>query len=177
MAIPALSAAATTSSSRIDPPGWITATAPASIATSRPSAKGKNASDATTDPLCGDCPSHDVWPSDLPFVRQDSSCQPGSSARHQSLRTRRPLHKLSRLILHAWQFSMRSAYPLAGHQLAYFVTMVKSASVSCHYPGSEPDSRQGRISPAAPRQLGLASVRSEEPEDWFLLLKRKAHRR
>ena len=33
MAIPASSAALMTSSSRIDPPGWITAVAPASIAT------------------------------------------------------------------------------------------------------------------------------------------------
>ena len=45
------SAALITSSSRIEPPGWITAVAPASIATSRPSANGKNASDATTEPL------------------------------------------------------------------------------------------------------------------------------
>ncbi len=39
-----------TSSSRIEPPGWITAVAPASIAASRPSANGKNASEATTEP-------------------------------------------------------------------------------------------------------------------------------
>ena len=45
------SAASITSSSRIEPPGWITAVAPASIATSRPSANGKNASEATTEPL------------------------------------------------------------------------------------------------------------------------------
>ena len=44
------SAARITSSSRIEPPGWITALAPASMATSRPSANGKNASDATTEP-------------------------------------------------------------------------------------------------------------------------------
>ena len=40
-----------TSSSRIDPPGWITAVAPASMQASMPSANGKNASDATTEPL------------------------------------------------------------------------------------------------------------------------------
>ena len=39
-----------TSSSRIEPPGWITAVAPASIAASSPSANGKNASEATTEP-------------------------------------------------------------------------------------------------------------------------------
>ena len=50
MASPALSAAAITSSSRCDPPGWITAVAPASMATSNPSAKGKKASEATTEP-------------------------------------------------------------------------------------------------------------------------------
>src|SRR5919112_1894365 len=49
--MPCSSAALMTSSSRIEPPGWITAVAPASIATSSPSAKGKNASEATTDPL------------------------------------------------------------------------------------------------------------------------------
>ena len=51
MARPASSAALITSSSRIEPPGWITAVAPASAAASRPSAKGKKASDATTEPL------------------------------------------------------------------------------------------------------------------------------
>ena len=50
IARPAASAAAMTSSSRIDPPGWITAVAPASAAVSRPSANGKNASDATAEP-------------------------------------------------------------------------------------------------------------------------------
>src|SRR6188474_722154 len=49
--MPCSSAALITSSSRIEPPGWITAVAPASIATSKPSANGKNASDATTKPL------------------------------------------------------------------------------------------------------------------------------
>ena len=55
MAMPASSAALITSSSRIEPPGWITAVAPASIATSRPSANGKKASDATTEPLVSGC--------------------------------------------------------------------------------------------------------------------------
>ena len=50
MARPASSAAAITSSSRSDPPGWITAVAPASAAASSPSAKGKKASEATTEP-------------------------------------------------------------------------------------------------------------------------------
>ncbi len=51
MAIPAASAAAITSSSRIEPPGWITAVAPASIAATSPSANGKKASEATTEPF------------------------------------------------------------------------------------------------------------------------------
>ena len=51
MAMPWSSAALMTSSSRIEPPGWITAVAPASMQASMPSAKGKNASDATTEPL------------------------------------------------------------------------------------------------------------------------------
>ena len=50
MARPRSSAAAITSSSRIEPPGWMTAVAPASAAASRPSAKGKKASEATTEP-------------------------------------------------------------------------------------------------------------------------------
>jgi hypothetical protein len=54
IAIPAASATAITSASRIEPPGWMTAVAPASIAASRPSAKGKKASEATTEPMvCG----------------------------------------------------------------------------------------------------------------------------
>jgi glutamate dehydrogenase len=51
IARPASSAAAITSLSRIEPPGWITAVAPAAAAASRPSAKGKKASEATTEPL------------------------------------------------------------------------------------------------------------------------------
>ena len=43
-------AAATTSSSRTDPPGWTTARTPASSSTCSPSANGKNASDAATEP-------------------------------------------------------------------------------------------------------------------------------
>ena len=50
IASPASFAAAMTSSSRIDPPGWITAVAPASAAASSPSANGKKASDATAEP-------------------------------------------------------------------------------------------------------------------------------
>ena len=50
MARPALSAAAITSASRIEPPGWITAVAPASAITCSPSGNGKNASDAATEP-------------------------------------------------------------------------------------------------------------------------------
>ena len=54
MARPRSSAAAITSSSRIEPPGWMTAVTPASAAAIRPSAKGKKASEATTEPLASD---------------------------------------------------------------------------------------------------------------------------
>ena len=50
IATSASSATAITSASRTDPPGWITAVAPASIVAMRPSAKGKKASEATTEP-------------------------------------------------------------------------------------------------------------------------------
>ena len=50
IATPRSFAAAITSSSRIDPPGWITHAAPASMTTSRPSRNGKNASLATAEP-------------------------------------------------------------------------------------------------------------------------------
>ena len=50
IAAPASSQAAITSESRTDPPGWTSAVAPASIASWGPSGKGKNASEATTDP-------------------------------------------------------------------------------------------------------------------------------
>ena len=50
MASPASSAAAITSASRIAPPGWITAVAPASAIACNPSGKGKKASDAATEP-------------------------------------------------------------------------------------------------------------------------------
>ncbi len=61
MAMPALSAAAMTSLSRIEPPGWITAVAPAAMIASSPSANGKNASDAAT----------------LPWVRLPAPRRPG----------------------------------------------------------------------------------------------------
>src|SRR5690606_4077830 len=50
MAMPCSSAAAITSASRIEPPGWITALMPASAAASMPSRNGKNASEAITEP-------------------------------------------------------------------------------------------------------------------------------
>ena len=55
IASPASSAAAITSSSRIEPPGWITAVAPASTAASSPSANGKKASEATAEPIVRGC--------------------------------------------------------------------------------------------------------------------------
>ncbi len=51
IAISFSSAAAITSSSRIDPPGCITAVIPTLAALSSPSLNGKNASDAITEPL------------------------------------------------------------------------------------------------------------------------------
>ena len=51
MARPRSSAAAMTSSSRRLPPGWMIAVTPAPAAARRPSAKGKKASEATTEPL------------------------------------------------------------------------------------------------------------------------------
>ena len=50
IAIPASSAAAMVSSSRIEPPGWIIHLIPAFAALSIPSRNGKNASDAITAP-------------------------------------------------------------------------------------------------------------------------------
>src|SRR3989454_586611 len=50
MATPCASAARMTSWSRVLPPGWMTAVAPAAIASSSPSAKGKKASLARTEP-------------------------------------------------------------------------------------------------------------------------------
>ena len=58
--IPAASAAAITLSSALEPPGWITAVAPASISAASPSAKGKNASEAATDPMVRGA-SHPWW--------------------------------------------------------------------------------------------------------------------
>src|SRR4029077_10759995 len=49
-AIPRASAAASTSSSPLEPPGWITAVTPASPATSSASGNGKKASEAITAP-------------------------------------------------------------------------------------------------------------------------------
>ena len=55
IARPFSSAASITSLSRIEPPGWMIAVAPASAAANRPSAKGKKASEATTLPIAGLC--------------------------------------------------------------------------------------------------------------------------
>ena len=48
--MPCSSAAAITSASRMLPPGWMIAVAPAAATTSTPSRNGKNASEATTEP-------------------------------------------------------------------------------------------------------------------------------
>src|SRR5690606_13564211 len=50
MDMPCSSAAAITSASRMEPPGWITAAMPAAAAASMPSRKGKKASEAITEP-------------------------------------------------------------------------------------------------------------------------------
>ena len=50
IARPSLSAAPITSSSLTEPPGWMTAVAPAFATASRPSGKGKKASEAATVP-------------------------------------------------------------------------------------------------------------------------------
>src|ERR1019366_9776970 len=50
MAVPRSSAAATTSASRTEPPGWTTTATPAEARTSSPSRKGKKASLAATAP-------------------------------------------------------------------------------------------------------------------------------
>src|SRR5215211_5312085 len=50
IAAPARSTASTTSESRFDPPGWMTAAIPSSSANLGPSANGKNASDASAAP-------------------------------------------------------------------------------------------------------------------------------
>src|SRR6266704_2822148 len=55
IASPSRSAAAMTSVSRTEPPGWITAVAPALAASSTPSGNGKKASEATTVPTSEDC--------------------------------------------------------------------------------------------------------------------------
>ena len=68
IASPASSAAAITSSSRIEPPGWITAVAPASTAASRPSAKGKNASEATAQPTVRGSAQPDVSAASVAFI-------------------------------------------------------------------------------------------------------------
>ena len=79
IASPAASAASITSASRTEPPGWITARAPAATISSSPSANGKNASDATT--LAPSSPasailraailelsSRFIWPAPMPTV-------------------------------------------------------------------------------------------------------------
>ena len=50
IATPAALHASITSGSRREPPGWITAVTPASIAASTPSANGKKASEASAEP-------------------------------------------------------------------------------------------------------------------------------
>ena len=73
-------AASTTSSSRIEPPGWIAARAPCSAAATSPSANGKNASEATTQPsnanpdffpymtATSDESMRLIWPAPMPIV-------------------------------------------------------------------------------------------------------------
>ena len=78
MAMPSLLAAAITSWSRTEPPGWITAVAPAFPASSTPSGKGKNASDATTLPTSGSLVGRGLDHRD--FHRVDAAHLPGADA-------------------------------------------------------------------------------------------------
>src|SRR6266511_3309664 len=76
-AMPRASAAASTSSSRTDPPGWITAVTPAWAATSMASGNGKNASLAIAAPLARspafrtaihEASTRDICPAPIPTV-------------------------------------------------------------------------------------------------------------
>ena len=84
IARPCSSAAAITSASRTEPPGWTTAVAPAAATASRPSRNGKNASDAATEPASG----RDRLP--RPRVRRPSSPRPSPRRRGSSGRRRWP---------------------------------------------------------------------------------------
>ena len=87
IATPAASAAAITSASRSEPPGWMTAVAPASIAATRPSANGKNASEATTEPVVAGAPAR-RRPS--PSARRRARNRRATSAPRRRRPSRRP---------------------------------------------------------------------------------------
>ena len=81
IAMPRASAAAMTSASFTEPPGWMAQVAPASAAASRPSGKGKKASDAMAEPCSESLASpafqtamreesmRDIWPAPTLRVR------------------------------------------------------------------------------------------------------------
>ena len=78
IAIPAASAAAIVSTSRIEPPGWMIAVAPAFAISCTPSANGKNASEPTEEPFTSSCAfitavftdsTRLVWPPPMAVVR------------------------------------------------------------------------------------------------------------
>ena len=110
MVTPAALAVSITSSSRIEPPGCTTARTPASRRTCRPSAKGKNASDAATAPRARSLPSPPrvfarsteslqestrfTWPMPIPTAAPLSASRIAldlgeRSARHANSRSRR----------------------------------------------------------------------------------------
>ena len=129
MAIPALSAAAITSLSRTEPPGWITAVAPAAMAASSPSAKGKKASEATTEPLAR-APEAGGLGRFLGLQRGDArGCRRGSSGRRRCRPWRRPSHRRWRSTSRAWRRGRRRADPAISRSVgARLVTTFRSPS-------------------------------------------------
>src|SRR6266508_2710299 len=86
-AMPRASAAASTSSSRTDPPGWITAVTPAWAATSRASGNGKNASVAPS--LANTMAFDFTWAATVQAIaRSRHSAALGSRAETTSIRSR-----------------------------------------------------------------------------------------
>ena len=134
MARPAASAASITLSSRIEPPGWMTAVAPASAAAKSPSGKGKKASEATTDPASGVRKYPEPRPCPRPFARRCALNRHDSSARHRCLRCTVLEHRRWHSISHVWRRSRRIAYPAPHSVGARLVTTRRSPPGCCHCP-------------------------------------------
>ena len=157
MVTPAAWAAAMTSSSRMEPPGWTTAATPASMRTWRPSAKGKNASDAATAPTERRSGAAGTTSSALAPPAESTSA-PASAAASPVLRAPRVLARSTASLHESTRFTCPMPTPTEAPSLASRIALERTARTERHA-----NSKSARVSASAGAPAASVQFWGESP--------------